>query len=71
MNQRVRTESAALRLGVEPATLAAWRRRRVGPPFYRLGHAVVVYDVAELERWLAERRVPRGRGPRGNVSIEA
>ena len=59
MNQRekirLRQAEAAEFLGVKPRTLEKWRYVGGGPPFFKLGSAVV-YDVAELEAWLATRK---------------
>lgn len=37
--------------------LAELRQRGDGPPFVRLGHRTYVYAVADLDAWMAERRV--------------
>ncbi len=43
---------AARVLGLKnPRTLAAWRLRRQGPPFHRIGKRMVRYDAAELRAW--------------------
>lgn len=42
--------------GVCPRTLKRYRlERRI--PFYRLGHCKVVFDVRDLDAWLAKNRV--------------
>jgi len=57
-------QEAARHIGMSVAFLRADRYRgHVGnctprPPFYRLGKSVR-YDVVDLDRWLAERRVDR------------
>lgn len=48
---------AAEMLGVTEQTLAEWRRHRHGPPYLRLGHRTVRYDLAALEAWLEAREV--------------
>ena len=49
-------EEAAQYLGIKPRTLKKWRHeRRIG--FYRLGHVAVVFDVRDLDAFLARRRV--------------
>ncbi len=56
--------AAAAHLGVSVACLRADRcrghvgGRTPGPPWYRVGRAVR-YDIADLEQWLATRRVDR------------
>lgn len=45
---------AAQELGLRnPRTLAAWRLRRCGPPYRKLGKRLVRYDLAELRAWAA------------------
>ena len=46
----------AVQLGVEASTLAAWRRRGIGPGFVRLTSRCVRYAEAEVERFLTLRR---------------
>lgn len=46
---------AAEFLGLKPATLRAWRSRRQGPAYYRLGR--IWYRVEDLARWLESRRI--------------
>ena len=49
------TQAAHL-LGLKnPKTLAAWRLRRCGPPYCRLGKRLVRYDEAEVRAWAARR----------------
>jgi hypothetical protein len=40
---------------IPPRTAQRWRATGGGPPFVRLGRRRVVYRVADVERWLAER----------------
>jgi hypothetical protein len=50
----------ALRFRVNRKTLQEWRRRRIGPPFIKLGtgpHARVRYPLTMLERWEEEQAV--------------
>jgi predicted DNA-binding transcriptional regulator AlpA len=57
---RLRTPEAAEFLGVAPATLEKWRYERSdGPPFRKLG-TVVVYDLGDLEQWLAGHTLRSG-----------
>lgn len=44
----------AERTGLARPTLRTWRSRRIGPPAIRLGSRIM-YDLAELERWLDSR----------------
>jgi len=44
---------AARLLGLKnPRTLAAWRLRRCGPPYRKLGKRLVRYDLADLRAWI-------------------
>ena len=40
---------------IPPRTAQRWRASGHGPAFVRLGKRRVVYRVADVERWLAER----------------
>ncbi|MEX3647243.1 helix-turn-helix transcriptional regulator [Mycolicibacterium porcinum] len=55
--------------GVSPGTVETWRWRGTGPAFHHIGR-YVVYDRAEVERWIAEVyhvgvESRAGRKPRG------
>jgi predicted DNA-binding transcriptional regulator AlpA len=50
----LRPRHAAAFLGVAVATLADWRYKGNGPPFKRLGRAVV-YDLAEINAWMEQQ----------------
>ncbi len=52
-------EQAAQRLGLNHRTLAAWRQRRQGPPYVKVGKCVR-YRVADLEAFTAAHRVDPG-----------
>ena len=47
--------AAADYLGVQPATLRAWRSRRQGPPFIRAGR--IWYLREDLDVWIMSRRI--------------
>ena len=47
----VREQIAAEMIGLEAETLRSWRKDRKGPPYRKLGSAVV-YPVAMLDAWL-------------------
>lgn len=53
----IRPSAAAERYSISPSTLAQWRCRGDGPRFVKLSPTVVVYDVDEFDRWVAERSV--------------
>jgi excisionase family DNA binding protein len=46
-------DQAAGYLGVPVLTLTAWRAKRIGPRFYRVGRHVR-YRLADLEVWLEQ-----------------
>jgi len=48
-------------LCVRRATLAAWRRRGVGPPSMMIGHLLTVYPTRPLLQWLASPAASRTR----------
>jgi len=51
--------AAAAYIGIAPKTLANWRALGEGPRYVRLGrsHARIVYRVADLDQYLADRVV--------------
>ena len=51
---RVSLSEAAAYVGVPEATLRFWRHQGRGPRGFRVGRRVV-FDVAELDRWLTEQ----------------
>ena len=58
---RLSTAQAANHLGVSPATMRSWRLRgpddpNPGPKYIRLSPSLVVYDVADLDAFLATKR---------------
>jgi predicted DNA-binding transcriptional regulator AlpA len=53
---RFRTPEAARYLGLAAKTLEKMRSNRCGPPYFRIGHAVI-YDEKDLEDWLDRYRV--------------
>jgi len=60
---RLRTPEAARYLGLAPATLEKLRLTKDGPPFIRVGRAVI-YDPRDLDTWLEAQsgQERRGRG---------
>jgi hypothetical protein len=53
---------AAAFLGLAPQTMRNLRCRCAGPPYFKLGRRIV-YRVADLEKYLADRRVdPEAQG---------
>ncbi len=58
--RRLCEADAAQYLGVAKRTLQDWRLRRVGPAYSKLGtasRARIVYDIADLDAFLAAGRV--------------
>ena len=51
----LKTKEVAEMLRVPDATLRYWRSRGLGPPSFRLRRAVV-YDRADVDRWVADQR---------------
>lgn len=49
-------KQAADLLGVSDATLAAWRSRRRGPPYVKVGRSVR-YELETLREWVQRQRV--------------
>jgi len=57
VTEQMRTRAEAAKYLRRPvATLNAWAYRRVGPPFYRVGRAVL-YKQSDLDAWLEQQRV--------------
>jgi hypothetical protein len=50
------TIEAAKHLGLTPRTLYNWRYLRKGPPYYMVG-GKPVYDIRDLDQYLADRRI--------------
>lgn len=48
---------AAAALGVAFHTLASYRQRGTGPAFTRVGYRTITYSRADIDEWLAARRV--------------
>ena len=56
MSRKFNTLEAANWLGLKPSTLEAWRCRKIGPRYAKLGRRVL-YDQNDLEIWFASRSV--------------
>jgi len=52
----LRTAEAGRRVGLSASTMAKLRMRGDGPKYIKVGRRIVVYDVADLDSWLAGRR---------------
>jgi hypothetical protein len=52
-------DAAACDLKVKKQTLAAWRNRRQGPPYLKVGR-LVFYRPSHLKEWLESRIVRPG-----------
>lgn len=50
---RVSPKRAAEILGVSVRTLEEWRRKQIGPAFVKLGPKLIRYEIADIERFLA------------------
>jgi hypothetical protein len=44
------------RQAISPGTLRNWRHQKIGPPFQKIGKAVL-YPAAELDQWDRENTV--------------
>lgn len=56
MTRRVTSKVAAEMIGWKTATLANHRSRNEGPKgWLRISRTCVVYDLAEVEKWISER----------------
>lgn len=53
---KLRTPAAAKYLGLSASLLSKMRLRGDGPVYSKAGPRVVVYDLADLESWLAVRK---------------
>lgn len=53
----LRQSEAAEYLNLSPRTLENWRYRGGGPRFVRLGRRLVVYQLEDLDAFIAERIV--------------
>lgn len=62
----VDTEAAARYLALSPHSLECYRSLGGGPPFYKFGK-FVLYAVADLEGWVAERRHDRTAGENARI----
>ena len=54
--RNLRTGDAAQYLRLSVSTLAKMRLRGDGPVYSKAGPRIVVYDMADLDAWLAGRR---------------
>ncbi len=63
---KLRAPAAAEYVGLSTSTLAKMRVRGDGPIYSKAGPRIVVYDVRDLDNWLAARRrtstSDKGRG---------
>jgi len=53
---KLRSKAAAEYLGLSNSTLAKMRLRGDGPPYAKVGPRVVIYDLSDLESYVAARR---------------
>jgi len=52
-NQRLRRKQAAEYIGVKPETLNKWGVKGIGPKFRKLSSRCCIYDVRDLDAFLA------------------
>jgi len=56
MTRHISARTVASMLGIKTATLAKWRRQGRGPrKFVKLSATFVVYELAEVERYLEKK----------------
>lgn len=55
LNDMVTAAALAAKLGLSRQSLAIWRLKGKGPLYYKAGSRVL-YRIADVERWLEERR---------------
>ncbi len=53
---RLTEKEAAPYVGLKPITLRTYRMRNQGPAYLRIGRAIR-YDLRDLDKWLASKRV--------------
>ncbi|QYF91580.1 AlpA family transcriptional regulator [Arthrobacter sp. PAMC25284] len=51
-------KEAALHMRLSPATLANWASLDYGPAFTRIGRGRVLYQMADIESWMALQTRP-------------
>ena len=68
--RNLRAPAAADYLGLSDSTLAKMRLRGDGPTYSKAGPRIVVYDVADLDAWLASRR-RRSTSEEGGADVDA
>jgi hypothetical protein len=49
--------TAAEKIGITPETLANWRWKQIGPPYYRV-QGLILYRDDEIDAWIAAGRQP-------------
>jgi predicted DNA-binding transcriptional regulator AlpA len=49
------SREVAFRAGISTRTLERWRKKKKGPPSYRMGQNVL-YDEVDVENWINGRR---------------
>jgi predicted DNA-binding transcriptional regulator AlpA len=66
LTRKLRVPEAAAYLGLSLSTLAKMRLRGDGPAYAKAGTKIVLYDIGELNTWLAARtrRSTSESGPR-------
>jgi len=53
---KLRAPEAAAYVGLSASTLAKMRLRGDGPVYAKAGPRIVIYDKADLDAWLEQRR---------------
>lgn len=66
MEKLMTPQEAADFLGINPATLAAQRREKKGPPYVEVGPKTFRYDRADLETYIETQKKGGGDEPASN-----
>ena len=53
---KLKPVQAAEYLGLKPSTLAKMRVRGDGPTYAKLGRKIVIYEISDLEQWIAGQK---------------
>ena len=55
----LKPRKAAEKIGVTVATMANWRWKQIGPPYYRVG-GLILYADDEIDAWVTVGRQSTG-----------
>jgi len=55
LQPKLRAEDVAKYLNITTSTLAKMRLRGDGPPYIKAGKKMVLYDIADVDKWLRDQ----------------